>query len=704
MRTEETDTDEKRGSIHLINTSHNLLLAVPVVVVCLAAVIWIYRDGTMQLRTRTKGPFKGKTCSLFTYCVHGVINLFLHVGIFSLFVCVFFFSVVHLVEKMTVQNNIKRVIQDLIQQLEISLNMNINPLLVDVIPSLRKAAYTPQMCQEDREITQYNNQLKSFALHFFTSAFLILIGISALLWCLSYTFNLVKIIHKGKVDNSANLPLWDQVKRDVHAYNRPRRLQKIMNDATGRPAKVDVASLLPLSILALTSGGYCIFQGMQGTPRMNLQRVVEFTAAFATVPDEEKWVAKAQAYLDGLTEKTMPTGCGAQVIGFVPFNSPNWEITSSLDLCPCLTWTVRDICRKQKQHAQAVRFKVQVGIHNHKQFVQAQQLARHVNTAAFWVEQHQPPALPPNLMQFRKPFRAYMKGKRGKCGGSACTSFTEYLGPNASRSLQNNPRATERLQAWWEEDTVYTNNSLFQPWKYISINVTPAIAFCYPMNMMPENATLWWENRKDWNASRSLTDQCVSRRSEIHVREDKIIYAGIALLVLGVALMLWVVYGIQEIHIGDLKIQHRKLYFVPPNTKYLKQDATNMDTAEQAVKDKIALEKHIMNREWWHTPFEQCLFWWHKQRPLAQLSKTSMQKACDYVDLGRIIHHNAVILFFVVFTEMFFLYGVTLNYDSLNVDTVRGMILTKIVEFAKSGSSKEEFQNLFDRLLDPGQI
>ena len=53
MRAEEDD-QKKEPDVYLTNTSRHLLVAVPVVVVCLVLAAWVYRSGASQLRMRTK--------------------------------------------------------------------------------------------------------------------------------------------------------------------------------------------------------------------------------------------------------------------------------------------------------------------------------------------------------------------------------------------------------------------------------------------------------------------------------------------------------------------------------------------------------------------------------------------------------------------------------------------------------------------------
>ena len=559
------------------------------------------------------------------------------------------------------------------------------------------------MCQDDRKTVSHNTKLKEFALHLFGSAFVILILISLVLWCASYAFNLVKVIRKGKADDAGGSRLWHLAQREARAYNQPRRLQKIMNGATGKPAQVEVDVLLPLGVLALAGGGYCIFEGEKGTIHSNKRRVVEFAAAYATEDvDEETWVARAQAYIDQLAAAAgQGAPCTPQVLGFVPFDGPNWRTVSSLDLCPCFTETVQSICRRQKQHGRAVGFKVQVGVHNHAQFVMTQKLARRVNSAAFWKEQNAAPALPADLAAFREKFESYMRGARGKCGGGGTCTFAEFLGGGtSSTSPPGVPSETEvaRLQAWWQARAEYRSNAAFNPSNFIQNagSVVPAIPFCYPFSMQPSDATMWWSKREAWSdaGARRVCADVGDGKSEIYVRDVHTIRGGAVLLALGAVMLLWVAYGVRGFHPGTMQVQHRELYFVPPRTAYLKTDTKGSPDANQ-----VALEEHIRNRKWWHTPFERCLFWWHQRRPLAQLSKDTLQKGCDYVDMGSIIQHNVVILFFVLFTEMFFLYGVTLHYDSLDSNTVRGIILTKILEFIKSGRPLDT-RRLVDQLLE----
>ena len=56
-------------------------------------------------------------CMTVNHVAETIISLILHVSSFSLFVCIFFFTLVHLVEKLTVYENVRRVVHSLVEDI-----------------------------------------------------------------------------------------------------------------------------------------------------------------------------------------------------------------------------------------------------------------------------------------------------------------------------------------------------------------------------------------------------------------------------------------------------------------------------------------------------------------------------------------------------------------------------------------------------------
>ena len=157
--------------------TQTMTIAVAVVIAVTLFGVWLYRNSMSQV---------ARHCSVLNFYVHGVINLLLHVALFSLFVCVFFFTVVHVVEKRTVYLNIRRVLYELLMEVETAQNNSINT--AGMLTTVLNMSQTPQIKQQDEEVQRKNNQLRAKAFRVFGTILVAGAAVSALLWGGMYAY------------------------------------------------------------------------------------------------------------------------------------------------------------------------------------------------------------------------------------------------------------------------------------------------------------------------------------------------------------------------------------------------------------------------------------------------------------------------------------------------------------------------------------
>ena len=161
---------EEKGDVGVVSTqlARTLAIAVSLVVVITLVGVWLYRNSVAQV----------KECSLLNFYASGVINLILHVSLFSLFVCVFFFTIVHVVEKRTVFTNIRRVVYDLIDEIYAGYGKPVHTTAI--ISSINAMTQTPQMQREDADVKASNAALWRKAIKIFGGILVLGVLFSAL--------------------------------------------------------------------------------------------------------------------------------------------------------------------------------------------------------------------------------------------------------------------------------------------------------------------------------------------------------------------------------------------------------------------------------------------------------------------------------------------------------------------------------------------
>ena len=158
-----------------VNRTMTVAVALAVAVALFAA--WLYRNSILQV---------GLQCSILNFYVHGTINLVLHVALFSLFVCIFFFTVVHMVEKRTVYLNLKRVMNEILDQIETLTDKPLN--LSAFVGSIQAMSNTKEMNEADDDVKRKNRALQQKAFHMFGGILGLGLIVSFLLWGCMYAY------------------------------------------------------------------------------------------------------------------------------------------------------------------------------------------------------------------------------------------------------------------------------------------------------------------------------------------------------------------------------------------------------------------------------------------------------------------------------------------------------------------------------------
>ena len=148
-----------------------LIIGSTVLAVLLLAVLLTFHTQIRSYLTR------GSECFSLNTWVEGSINLILHVSIFALFVCVFFFTVVHSVEKLTIYRNLKSAVESILSDTEAAVGSPIYAVIdVDETP------------EQDAEIEQRARNLRIKAFRTFGLLLSLGVALSALLYGGMYAF------------------------------------------------------------------------------------------------------------------------------------------------------------------------------------------------------------------------------------------------------------------------------------------------------------------------------------------------------------------------------------------------------------------------------------------------------------------------------------------------------------------------------------
>lgn len=102
-------TDEEKAD------HQGLILSVTALVILIGAV-WVTFHS--QIKTYLATQLQGGECYNLNTWATSAINLIMHVSIFAAFVCVFFFTIVHSVEKLTIYRNLKGAITSILDDME----------------------------------------------------------------------------------------------------------------------------------------------------------------------------------------------------------------------------------------------------------------------------------------------------------------------------------------------------------------------------------------------------------------------------------------------------------------------------------------------------------------------------------------------------------------------------------------------------------
>ena len=188
-------TQEKEEA--MVSTRQNRTLAVAVAVAVGVALfaVWLYRNSKSQT---------GPNCNVLNFYVHGVINLVMHVSLFSLFVCIFFFTVVHEVEQRTVYLNIQRVMNEIMDEVETISDKPVD--LSGFVTSITAMASTPKMKEEDEKVREHNTALRDKAFRLFGGILAAGLAFSALLWGAMYAYALGKKRTGGHIKAGCDYP------------------------------------------------------------------------------------------------------------------------------------------------------------------------------------------------------------------------------------------------------------------------------------------------------------------------------------------------------------------------------------------------------------------------------------------------------------------------------------------------------------------
>jgi hypothetical protein len=133
-----------------------LILGVTILSVLFLAVVLTFHTGIWAY---IKKQSEGGSCFNMNTWVEGTINLIMHVAIFALFVCLFFFTVVHSVEKLTIYDNLKQAVSSIMNDIEVTLDKPLD-LSFDV-------QLSPALQKSDQETETIISSLTSKAFHVF---------------------------------------------------------------------------------------------------------------------------------------------------------------------------------------------------------------------------------------------------------------------------------------------------------------------------------------------------------------------------------------------------------------------------------------------------------------------------------------------------------------------------------------------------------
>lgn len=150
-------------------TAAGVLVALCILVLCLRR---RHADKAPALPSVAPRSSLGR-CMTVNHVAETIISLILHVSSFSLFVCIFFFTLVHLVEKLTVYENVRRVVHSLVE--DITIFSGKEPQLDFDVPSSGEADL-------DQATHEHNSRLMKKALLIFGGVMAGGIVLSALLY------------------------------------------------------------------------------------------------------------------------------------------------------------------------------------------------------------------------------------------------------------------------------------------------------------------------------------------------------------------------------------------------------------------------------------------------------------------------------------------------------------------------------------------
>lgn len=124
--------------------NQGLILGVTLLSVLFLAVVLTFHT---KIWAYLKKQGQGGACFNMNTWVEGTINLVMHVAIFALFVCLFFFTVVHSVEKLTIYDNLKQAVSSIMNDIEVTLDKPLDlSFEVQLSPALQKS-------DEETEVT-----------------------------------------------------------------------------------------------------------------------------------------------------------------------------------------------------------------------------------------------------------------------------------------------------------------------------------------------------------------------------------------------------------------------------------------------------------------------------------------------------------------------------------------------------------------------
>jgi hypothetical protein len=153
------------------DSHQGVILGSTVLVVLFLAVVLTFHTKIVRY---VKLQFGGGPCFNLNTWVEGTINLIMHVSTFALFVCLFFFTVVHSVEKLTIYDNLQKAVTSILDDLEVAVGQ---PLDVSLDVQL-----SPALKQSDNETRQKISHLTSKAFSVFGMLMVVGLLVSGLLF------------------------------------------------------------------------------------------------------------------------------------------------------------------------------------------------------------------------------------------------------------------------------------------------------------------------------------------------------------------------------------------------------------------------------------------------------------------------------------------------------------------------------------------